>query len=493
VSTSVLIVDDEATIGALLVRSLGREGFVAESETNPEAALERLKEHPFDVLITDLRMPRIDGLEVLRRAHAVRPGCEVVLITGHATVDTAREALKRGAVDYITKPFSISKELIPVVRQIAAAGGHDAKEALPGHRARTLARQEPPAPELVGQGQVLRGVFDRARKVAATNSSVLLTGESGSGKEVIANLIHRLSPRHDRPMIRINCAALPETLLESELFGYRKGAFTGANRDHDGVFQAAHGGTIFLDEIGEISPAFQPKLLRVLQEGEFYRIGVARRSIVVDVRVIASTNRDLGKAVRSGAFREDLYYRLNVVPIEAPPLREHMEDLHDLIDHFARRLGSGREPRISSDALAAMRRYPWPGNVRELANAIEHAIVLGDGPEIRLEDLPAAIQDHERIRQLGALRATPKSDSSAETLEEIEMSCILQALDKTSYNRTQAARLLGITRRRLGYRIAKYRLEDPLEAGRRSAARRHGAAPLRSDGTSGPTGGSGWR
>jgi len=491
VSANVLIVDDEVAIGTLLVRSLAREGLVAESETDPEVALERLKEHPFDVLITDLRMPRIDGLEVLRRAHAVRPGCEVVLITGHATVETAREALKRGAVDYITKPFSISKELIPVVRQLLASGTDEARET-PRHmrRARKLVRPGSEAPELIGRGRALRGVYDRARKVATTNSSVLLTGESGSGKEVIANLIHHLSPRRDRPMIRINCAALPETLLESELFGYRKGAFTGANRDHEGMFQAAHGGTIFLDEIGEISSAFQPKLLRVLQEGEFYRIGDARRSIVVDVRVIAATNRDLGRAVETGTFREDLYYRLNVVPIEAPPLREHMEDLQDLIEHIARQLDAGSDLRFSPDALAAMQRYSWPGNVRELANAIEHAIVLGDGPEIQLEELPTAIQDSERIRHLGASWAAPKSAPSAETLEEIEMNCILQALDKTGYNRTQAARLLGITRRRLGYRIAKYRLEKPLEARRKEYDRRQGASAIRPDDSPSSTGGA---
>jgi len=489
VSANVLIVDDEVAIGTLLVRSLAREGLVAESETDPEVALERLKEHPFDVLITDLRMPRIDGLEVLRRAHAVRPACEVVLITGHATVDTAREALKRGAVDYITKPFSISKELIPVVRQILASGTDETRET-PRHmrRTRKLVRPGSAAPELIGRGGALRGVYDRARKVAATNSSVLLTGESGSGKEVIANLIHYLSPRRDRPMIRINCAALPETLLESELFGYRKGAFTGANRDHEGMFQAAHRGTIFLDEIGEISSAFQPKLLRVLQEGEFYRIGDARRSIVVDVRVIAATNRDLGRAVETGTFREDLYYRLNVVPIEAPPLREHMEDLQDLIEHIARQLDTGSDLRFAPDALAAMQRYSWPGNVRELANAIEHAIVLGDGPEIQLDELPTAIQDSERIRHLGASWTAPKSAPSAETLEEIEMNCILQALDKTGYNRTQAARLLGITRRRLGYRIAKYRLEKPLEARRKEYDTRQGASAIRPDDSPSSTG-----
>jgi transcriptional regulator with GAF, ATPase, and Fis domain len=287
-------------------------------------------------------------------------------------------------------------------------------------------------------------------------------------------------------MIRINCAALPETLLESELFGYTKGSFTGANRDHIGVFQAADGGTIFLDEIGEISAAFQPKLLRVIQEGEFYRIGDVRRSIRVDVRVIAATNRNLTEAVRSGVFREDLYYRLNVVPIEIPALREHMEDLPDLIAHFVRKLGQGQEVRFAPEALEAMNRYGWPGNVRELANAIEHAVVLGDGLEISLEDLPVSIQDSERMRRAEAPEDAAKPATSARTLEEIEMDCILQALDKTNHNRTQAARLLGITRRRLGYRIAKYGLEEKLQEAQRISAEQRGELPVEAPEASDP-------
>jgi DNA-binding NtrC family response regulator len=475
-------------MGSLLVRGLQRAGFDAESETSPEVALEHLKERPFDILITDLRMPKIDGLEVLRRAQAVRSECEVVLITAHASVDTAREALKRGAVDYLTKPFSIENELIPLVREIVAAGnGEEAAEDPPARRARVLARREAKTPELVGQGEVICKVFDRARKVAATNSSVLLTGETGTGKEIFANLIHRFSPRHTRPMIRINCAALPETLLESELFGYTKGAFTGASRDHIGVFQAADGGTIFLDEVGEISAAFQPKLLRVIQEREFYRIGDVRRPIRVDVRVIAATNRNLKEAVRSGVFREDLYYRLNVVPIEIPALREHMEDLPDLIAHFARKLGQGREARFAPEALEAMNGYDWPGNVRELANAIEHAVVLCDGLEISLEDLPASIQDNERMRREEASGDAAKPAASARTLEEIEMDCILQALDKTHHNRTQAARLLGITRRRLGYRISKYGLDEKLQEAQRIAAEQRGELPVGAPEASDPT------
>jgi DNA-binding NtrC family response regulator len=483
VNPSVLIVDDEQAMGTLLVGALERAGFYAQSETNPEVGLEHLKERPFDILITDLRMPKIDGLEVLRRAHAVRSECEVVLITAHATVDTAREALKRGAVDYLTKPFSIEKELIPLVREIVAAGEEEETAEDP----RGLDRRDAKTPGLVGRGDVLLRIFDRARKVAATHSSVLLTGETGSGKEVFANLIHRLSPRHTRPMIRINCAALPETLLESELFGYTKGAFTGASRDHMGVFQAADGGTIFLDEIGEISAAFQPKLLRVIQEGEFYRIGDVRSPIRVDVRVIAATNRNLEQAVRSGAFREDLYYRLNVVPIEVPALRQHMEDLPDLIAHFTRQLGQRRKVRFAPEALEAMNGYDWPGNVRELANAIEHAVVLGDGLEISLEDLPASIQDNERMRRAVSSGDAAMPAESARTLEEIEMDCILQALDKTNHNRTQAARLLGITRRRLGYRISKYGLEERLREAQESVSEQPDALRAGTQGASDPT------
>jgi transcriptional regulator with GAF, ATPase, and Fis domain len=303
---------------------------------------------------------------------------------------------------------------------------------------------------------------------------VLLQGESGTGKEVVAGLLHRLSRRRSGPFIKINCAALPESLLESELFGHTKGAFTGANSDREGVFHAADGGTLLLDEIGEISRTFQPKLLRVLQDGEFHRVGDARRSIKVNVRVIAATNRNLPEAVRTGEFREDLYYRLNVVPLHMPPLRDRIEDLPELLDHFRADLAESRdagapELSFSKEATAVMRRYAWPGNIRELVNLVEYAMVLADGPEVTVADLPVALQDHERQLAEEHRDTSTAPAESGETLEGIEMHCIVQAMQKTGFNRTRAAGLLGVTRRTLGYRINKYKLDMKLEELRRAS------------------------
>jgi len=452
----ILIVDDEERICSLLVRSFESAGLVAESALHPDVGLERLKEHPFDIVITDLRMPGIDGLELLRRAKSIRPQCEVVLMTAHATVETAREALKRGAVDYITKPFDIEREMLPVIFDILRAPEGEDKVPVP---VRPAAADDLSRSRIIGSSDVIRSVVEKAGKVARSNAPVLLRGESGTGKEVFANLIHQLSARADQPMVRLNCAALPETLMESELFGYARGSFTGANHDHMGLFQAADGGTIFLDEIGEISITLQPKLLRVLQEGEFHRIGDARHAISVNVRIIAASNRNLEEAVESGAFRSDLYYRINVVPFEVPPLRSHMEDLPELVEHFLKRTGAAESLRFSDEALETMQRYPWPGNIRELANAIEYAAVLGEPPEIGVDGLPVAIQDYERKH----LHRVPVENDDGRTLEDIEMRCILQAMVRTGYNQTRAAQLLGITRRTLGYRIRKYDLVEQID------------------------------
>jgi DNA-binding NtrC family response regulator len=450
----ILVIDDEPQMGPLLYRGLGRAGLTVESFVDPEAGLARLREQPFDVLITDLRLPGIDGLEVLRRAKSIRPSCEAVVITAHASVGSAREALKRGAVDYLTKPFSVERELLPVIQGVLAA--EPCKEPQ-GPEVDSLSTPSGP----IGGSAVLRKVVERAHRVARSNAPVLLLGESGTGKEVFADWIHRLSSRSDRPLLRINCAALPDSLLESELFGHARGAFTGATRDREGIFAAADGGMLFLDEIGEMAPSVQPKLLRVLQDGEIQRIGESGRSQRVDVRVIAATNRDLREAVQRGTFRSDLYYRLAVVPIEIPPLREHVEDLPELIEHFMSRLGA--KARFSGDALRAMERYGWPGNVRELANAVEHAVVLGHGPELQIGDLPAALQEAERQR---AGELVYDDDG---TLEAIEQRMILQALGRTHGNRTEAARLLGVTRRTLGYRIRKYGLETSIDSLRADA------------------------
>ncbi len=287
---------------------------------------------------------------------------------------------------------------------------------------------------------------------------VLLRGESGAGKEIFAELIHRLSGRRLAPFIKVNCAALPESLLESELFGYVRGAFTGADRNREGLFQVANGGTLLLDEICEISPTFQPKLLRVLQDGTFHRIGESRNPQTVDVRVIAATNRDLEEAIEKGAFRRDLFYRLSVIPLHIPPLRDHIEDLPELIEYFVTKLGKGRKIQFSKASLESLFGYRWPGNVRELASAVEYAMVLGEADVIEPEDLPVAIQDHQRL----AGRAIHAELAEEESLEAIEKRCILQAMVRTNTNQKNAANILGITRRKLGYRIAKYGLEGEI-------------------------------
>jgi len=482
---TILILDDEPKIVDLLRRSLSREGYKVHSENHPESALARLKELPIEVLITDLKMPGMDGLEVLKRAKAIRPSCEVIIMTAYATVETAREALKRGAIDYLTKPFSADEDLKPLVRKILEAEAEtpveeeDPASRLAGRRTGTPIAAAPATPSLpaargtargrvreaagpleriVTKSPVMQKILDRLERIAASNASVLLRGESGTGKEVLADAIHALSPRREGPLVKVNCGALPETLLESELFGHAKGSFTGAVADREGLFESANRGTIFLDEIGEVSPALQVKLLRILQEGDFQRVGETRTR-KTDVRVVAATNRNLEDMMRAGSFRQDLFYRLNVVPIELPPLRDRREDIPALMDHFCRRMKPGVEVMFSTEARTALLEYDWPGNIRELENAVEHALVLGDPEDIALEDLPVALQD---FRAKQARDAGPAAVGEA-TLEDIERRCLLSALEKTGFNQTRAARLLGITRRTLGYRIRKYELEEEIE------------------------------
>jgi len=461
---SILVVDDEPRVGRQLQQALASDGHQVEFTADPLHAVALMKERAFDVLVTDLKMPRLDGIELLRRTKQIRPACEVVLMTAFATVETAREALKLGAVDYLTKPFEPAAELLPLIRRLL-----DAAPAAEGEAPAA------PAPlgsaRLVGKSAALREVLQKLPRIAASEATVLILGESGTGKELVADALHRLSRRADGPFVKLNCAALPETLLESELFGHGRGAFTGAHRETEGVFQAAHGGTLFLDEIAELAPALQPKLLRVLETGEFHRLGDSRRTVRVDVRLIAATNRDLPAEIAAGRFRADLYYRLAVVPLSLPPLRERREDLPALIEHLVERHG-GAGVHFTPEAMQALLDYGWPGNVRELSNAVESAIVLGDPGGIRLEHLPVAVQEAS-LRGQGLLPAP-----GGETLEDIEIHSIRQAMERAEGNRTRAAELLGVTRRTLGYRIQKYGLEF---SGRTGEAPRGGAprTPLR--------------
>ncbi|MDG2335832.1 MAG: sigma-54 dependent transcriptional regulator [Myxococcota bacterium] len=462
-SAKVLVVDDEALICTMLERTLRLGGYEVKSETIPEDGLTLLKQESFDVLITDLHMSGMNGLELLQRARKIQPSCEVVMMTGYATVETAREALKLGAIDYITKPLKVDEELHPLLSSIIDSDQDEQEDPEDVDEVRT----QDAWGDFVGRGKATVALLQKVTKIARSDVPVLLQGESGTGKEMISSLLHKLSRRVERPFIKVNCAALSETLLESELFGHTKGAFTGATSDRDGLFKAADGGTLLLDEIGEISRTFQPKLLRVLQDGEFHRVGEAQRGVKVDVRIIAATNRDLADAIRTGEFREDLYYRLNVVPLKIPTLHERIEDLPELLDHFiaqaARKHQGYKKVSFPDDLVQILGRYTWPGNIRELANAVESATVLAEEGEVRLVDLPLAIQDFARSlgEEVGG-QTIPQAGQTPETLEEIEMRCILQSMTKTGFNRTRAADLLGVTRRTLSYRINKYELEAQL-------------------------------
>ncbi len=462
----ILVLDDEERMATLLARSLQRSGYSAEPATDPAKALELLKAERFDVLVTDLRMPGLDGIEILSRAKRIDPDIDVILMTAYASVSTVREALKRGAVEYLEKPVSAENDLKPLLEKLLSGEEERPEKAAPARipgAAPKAARHEflCPSPQM-------QELYRKAHKVARSNASVLLRGESGTGKEVLADMIQRESPHAKGPYLKINCGALPDTLLESELFGHVRGSFTGATGDREGLFRAANKGTLLLDEIAEVSPALQVKLLRVLQQGEFQPVGESRTHRV-DVRIIAATNRHLEDLVEKGEFRQDLYYRLNVVPLEVPPLRERPEDLEFLIQEFLQHFGKARPVHFGDQAMEALRSYHWPGNIRELENAVEHALVLGEGEELQLEDLPAAVQDFARGGAIaGASAASPAVGSAS--LEDIEKACLLQALEKTRGNRTRAARLLQITRRTLGYRLRKFGLEEEVQ-------RRYGNVP----------------
>ncbi len=457
-SGKILVLDDEEKMVSLLVKSLERSGYEASGFTDSSQAIHQLKAGDFDVLLTDLRMPGLDGLEVLDRVKRIDPGLDVILMTAYASVDTVKEALKRGAVDYLTKPVSAEKDLKPLLANLLTG---ESKEIASDPPARVRKKTKPPEPlpeTVLCQSATMQDLYNKALKVARTDASVLLRGESGTGKEVLADFIQHKSKRATAPFVKINCGALPETLLESELFGHTKGSFTGAIADRDGHFMTANGGTILLDEIGEVSPALQVKLLRVIQQGEVNRVG-SSQPLKTDVRIIAATNRDLEQMIDQGSFRQDLYYRLNVVPLVLPPLRERREDLDQLIHHFIGKFTESDEQyTLTERARTALLSYNWPGNIRELENAVEHAIVLSDSGRIEIEHLPPSIQSQ---KSTGSSSGAPVGEILGEaSLEEIEKQCILQALDKTGGNRTRAARLLNVTRRTLGYRLRKYNLED---------------------------------
>ena len=439
----VLVVDDDQAIREALSRTLEKFGYEVVLAEDGQVGLDRLREAEIHILLADLQMPRLSGQELLKAAKAIAPDIEVIVITGHGTVEDAVDAMKEGAYDFITKPFK-RVQLERTIRRAAE------KQALALQNRRLQARLEElqESGRIIGTSPVMLRTLDLVRQVAPSTATVLIQGESGTGKEVIADAVHKGSPRRERPFVKVNCAALPESLLESELFGHERGAFTGAVARKEGRFELADGGTIFLDEISEISPAMQAKLLRVLQSGEFERVG-GTHTLKVDVRLVTATNADLAMLVRKKRFREDLYYRLNVIAIQLPPLRERSEDIPLLAHHFLRRYAVKNAKRVNGfteEALDLLQTYAWPGNVRELENVIERAVVLTRSSMISPADLPEALTGSDQAaRHLVISIGTP--------LEEVEDRLIDETLRYTKGDKRLAAKLLGIATRTIYRRM----------------------------------------
>ncbi len=439
---SILVVDDEPAQRQLLSGSLQTHYTVTTASDGLEAT-RLLSARSFDLIITDERMPGMNGLELIRWVRERTPEIPIIVLTAYGSVETAVDAMKLGAQEYLTKPLKSPDELRLLVRK--ALSHQLLRDQSLLHQAET--EQQFPS-DIIANSAAMKQVLGLAAQVAPRPTTVLLTGESGVGKEVVARFVHRRSPRSDEPFVAVNCAALAESLLESELFGHEKGAFTGAIQSRRGRFELAHGGTLFLDEIAEMSTNLQAKLLRVLQEQQFERVG-GTRTILVDVRVIAATNKDLKGAIEERLFREDLYYRLNIFPIHIPPLRERRDDILQLAEHFARKIAArvGRPfGSFSPEAQAMLQRYDWPGNVRELQNAVERALIVAGSEVLRIEDLPL---------QPAVAAATP---THPQALAEIERAAILEALERNRGERRATARELGISLRTLQYRLKEYGL-----------------------------------
>jgi len=465
---SVLVVEDNESLRRGIVSALRDTGLDAREAASGESALALLRDPaalPFDVVLSDLRLPGADGLEVLRAARERDPHTSVVLLTAYGSIETAVEAMREGAFDFVQKPLDLEQ----IELRVAKALEHGRLIAeVRELRDERLARDF--ASEVVCESAALRAAVDLARRVAPTRSTVLLTGETGTGKEVLAGLIHRCSPRREGPLVKVNCAALPETLLESELFGHERGAFTGADRPRIGRFEQASGGTLFLDEVGDTSPATQAKLLRVLQDQEFHRLG-GTKILRTDARIVAATNRDLALRVRDGAFREDLLFRLDVIRIELPPLRERPEDVLALAQRFLVELALGGPRPLRGFTEGALRRlqgHPWPGNVRELRNAVERAVLMAEGPRIRAEDLALCGEPTPG--------AAPAGRPAAEGLDlrARERAAVVEALERSGWVQKDAARLLGVTRRKLNYMIHRMGIVHPAWRRNRPGAPREG-------------------
>jgi len=449
-SRKVLLIDDDESLRRVTEYSLHSAGFHVLSAADGKQGLASFRKDNPQIVITDIQMPGMSGLEILQQIKAERPETMVIVVTAYSSVEKAVVAMKEGAYDYLSKPFSRDELVIVVERAFTFLGLQKENQWL-----RDELNYQIDFSHMVGISDGMQNVFDVVRKVAPTEASVLITGESGTGKELIARALHQGGPRAKGPFVAINCAAIPANLLESELFGHVRGAFTGAVNERTGKFVQADGGTLFLDEVGEMPMELQPKLLRVLQEMEVEPIGGESRS--VNVRIVAATNQDVDTAIEEGLFREDLYYRLSVIPVELPPLRKRVEDIPLLVRHFLKRFSNGSPLGISDEALDVLTAYSWPGNIRELQNLIERLVVLNQGECIECQHLPI------KLRTATSSKRNQVIELPAEgyPLEEIEKEAIIQALELNGWNQTQAAAFLQMPRHALIYRLEKYDIEKP--------------------------------
>jgi two-component system response regulator AtoC len=453
-TNKILIVDDEENMRHMLSVILTKEGYEVDVGRDGKEAMDKLKSSTFDFILADIRMPRMDGISLLKELKANKVDSTVIMMSAYGTMDTALEAMKLGAYDYITKPFKPDEVILTLKK---------AKEREKLRRENILLKNEVKRKHsfknIIAKSDKMREMFATIEKISGYKTTVLITGETGTGKELVARAIHYNSLRKDRPFIPINCGAIPKDLLESELFGHEKGAFTGAIQTKKGMFEEADGGSLFLDEVGELPGLLQVKLLRVLQEEEIRRIGDTR-AISIDSRVIAASAKDLALEVKKGNFRNDLFYRLNILPISIPPLRERREDIPLLIEHFIKKYNSRLKlmiEKVSKDGLSLLLDYLWPGNVRELENCIERAMVLTNSSIIEVENLPPEIKEIETPFKISSIE---EEFSIKKANKMMERELIRKALEKTGGNHTRAARLLEISHRALLYKIKEYRLES---------------------------------
>lgn len=460
-SNRILVVDDEPLTLELIVENLREQGHVVDMAASGPEAVSKAKQKSYDVVMTDLAMPGMHGMELLSYFRQQYPDSEVIVLTGYGTIETAVEAVKKGAFDYLTKPVT-ADEINLVLDRIQELATLKAENVL----LRSQLQEKYRFDNIIGQSPPMAALYRTIQRVAKTDATVLVTGESGTGKELIANAIHFSSERKNKPFVPINCGAIPEELLESELFGHEKGAFTGALKERKGRFELANQGTAFLDEIGEMTPKLQVKLLRFLQERKLERVGGAR-TIQVDVRILAATNKDLEKAVETGEFREDLYYRINVIPIRVPPLREREGDIPLLTQYFLKRHCQEKEiplKRMSHSAMSALEAYSWPGNVRELENLIERLVILTEEQTIDCNDLPSRIRPQKSEEELEHSELAEEGIDLKKTLDDLENKLILEALQKSNGVRAKAAQLLGLNRTTLVEKLKKKNLNHLLNS-----------------------------